>query len=116
VVAAGSGTLCAWELSSGNPVGDPIVIPKSRVSALAVGGSNGRVVAVTACDGRTLHVWDLTANRRHDRIEVGALIHALRGDEAGGVIVGAHAGVLRLVFDGGLAPRDNISNDLAEDF
>lgn len=63
-VSVGSGyddtTLRMWDLTTGDPIGEPIVAHPVGVVALALGEVNGRLVAVTGGYDDAVRIWDLT--------------------------------------------------------
>ncbi|MEU1728201.1 hypothetical protein [Nonomuraea sp. NPDC005692] len=63
-VSAGSGyddtTLRVWDLTTGDPVGEPIVAHPEGVVTLALGEVAGRPVAVIGGHDDAVRVWDLT--------------------------------------------------------
>ncbi|MFC3985560.1 WD40 repeat domain-containing protein [Streptosporangium jomthongense] len=62
-VSAGSGpddtTLRVWDLTTGDPIGEPIVAHPEGVVAMALGKVDGRPVAVTGGYDNTVRIWDL---------------------------------------------------------
>ncbi|MFF0248232.1 WD40 repeat domain-containing protein [Streptosporangium sandarakinum] len=66
-VSAGSGhndtTLRVWDLTTGDPIGEPIVAHPEGVTELSLGEVDGRPVAVTGGYDNAVRIWDLTTRR-----------------------------------------------------
>jgi WD40 repeat protein len=48
-----------WDLHTGSPIGEPLTGHTGPIRAVAVGELDGRPVAVSGADDRTVRVWDL---------------------------------------------------------
>ncbi|WP_344979117.1 WD40 repeat domain-containing protein [Streptosporangium fragile] len=63
-VSAGSGyddtTLRMWDLTTGDPMGEPIVAHPVGIVTMALGEVDGRLVAVTGGYDDAVRIWDLT--------------------------------------------------------
>ncbi|MEV4639940.1 hypothetical protein AB0J80_21590, partial [Actinoplanes sp. NPDC049548] len=61
VAVSGSrdGSVRVWDLTSGEPVGVPLVGHQDWVGCVACAVVNGRPVAVSGSDDRAIRVWDL---------------------------------------------------------
>ncbi len=60
VTGSDDATVRVWDLSTGQPVGQPLTGHTSWVSAVACTVLDGRPVAITASEDDTVRVWDLT--------------------------------------------------------
>ncbi|MFC9330767.1 caspase family protein, partial [Kitasatospora sp. NPDC057015] len=56
-------TVRVWDLTTGQPVGEPLTGHTDHVEAVACTMLDGRPVAVTASTDRTVRVWDLTTGQ-----------------------------------------------------
>ncbi|MEU0484756.1 hypothetical protein ABZ260_36950 [Streptosporangium sp. NPDC006013] len=99
-VSAGSGpddtTLRVWDLTTGDPIGDPIVAHPEGVVALALGEVDGRPVAVTGGYDDAVRIWDLTTRRL-----VGEPIRLSNTERVDAVAVGEVNGRAVVVAAGG---------------
>lgn len=99
-VSAGSGyddtTLRVWDLTTGDPIGEPIVAHPVGVVTLALGEVAGRPVAVTGGYDDAVRIWDLTT-----RELVGEPIRLSNADRVDAVAVGEVNGRAVVVAAGG---------------
>ncbi|MFE3205605.1 hypothetical protein ACFXKZ_47520, partial [Embleya sp. NPDC059237] len=63
VTGSGDCTVRVWDLTTGQPHGEPLTGHTEWVNAVACAVVGGRPVAVTGSDDRTVRVWDLTSGR-----------------------------------------------------
>ncbi|MFJ9683586.1 hypothetical protein ACIRP2_36970, partial [Streptomyces sp. NPDC101194] len=61
------GSVRAWDLATGQPIGEPFTSHTSGVRAVATGVVDGHPVAVTGSDDYTARVWNLATGRLVDR-------------------------------------------------
>ena len=61
VSSGGDRVLRVWDLTTGQPIGEPLTGHTDWVRAVATGElPDGRTIAVSGADDRVLRVWDLT--------------------------------------------------------
>jgi WD40 repeat protein len=60
VTGSSDATVRIWDLSTGQPLGDPLTEHADEVTAVAVGQIEGRPIAVTGSEDATVRIWDLT--------------------------------------------------------
>ncbi|MEU2133985.1 hypothetical protein [Streptomyces sp. NPDC018352] len=67
VTGSDDGTVRVWDLTTHQPVGEPLTGHADEVLAVATGALAGRPVAVTSSWDETLRVWDLATGRTPHR-------------------------------------------------
>ncbi|WP_457513550.1 hypothetical protein [Streptomyces sp. TE33382] len=63
VTGSGDGTVRVWDLTTRQPIGEPLTGHTGWVRGVATGVVEGRPVAVTGSGDGTVRVWDLTTGR-----------------------------------------------------
>ncbi len=63
VTGSSDATVRIWDLTLGQPVGEPLTEHVDAVTAVAVGQIDGHPVAVTGSEDATVRIWDLTTGR-----------------------------------------------------
>jgi hypothetical protein len=102
-VVATDGTVQVWRLDSGAPVGEPWRGQDRRVSAVAVGGFDGRPVVLAGDWYGTVGVWQPSDEGTQQVIDLGSAVHAVAIASSRQAVVGTTMGVvvLRLGSAGG---------------
>ncbi|SOB89039.1 hypothetical protein [Streptomyces sp. 1331.2] len=63
VTGGDDGTVCLWDLATGDPVGEPMADHTGPVYAVATADLDGRPVALSAGTDQDVRIWDLTTHR-----------------------------------------------------
>ncbi len=63
VTGSDDATVRVWDLSTGQPVGQPLTGHTDPVRAVACTGLDGRPVAITGSEDATVRVWDLSTGQ-----------------------------------------------------
>ena len=63
VTGGDDGTVCSWDLATGDPVGEPMADHTGPVYSVATAELEGRAVAVSAGTDMVVRIWDLSTRR-----------------------------------------------------
>ncbi|MGW2255775.1 hypothetical protein ACWCXH_37355 [Kitasatospora sp. NPDC001660] len=82
------GTVRVWDLTTGQPVGEPLTGHTHEVEAVATAMVDGRPVAVTGDWDGTVRVWDLTTGEQVATLPFPELVVAVAVAPGGELLVG----------------------------